>query len=130
MSLNADTGGRGTEVDLAKSIEKRLNGRSEVGIHCDGDGARRRRFDAVPEDAVDGVNLGSAASDVGEDDPSLVRERLFLLWGEAFPEGTVGAVSAVAVAIVGDEGFTLLGSAAAADVDSFGELVEAAEGVI
>jgi hypothetical protein len=43
-SFTAVTGGRGTVVALVDSTGKRLNGRSDVGIHCDGDGARRRLF--------------------------------------------------------------------------------------
>lgn len=43
-SLTAVTGGRGTVVAFVDSTGKRLNGRRDVGIHCDGDGARRRLF--------------------------------------------------------------------------------------
>jgi hypothetical protein len=43
-SLYADTGGSGTGEALRHSILKRLNERSDSGIHRFGDAARRRRF--------------------------------------------------------------------------------------
>lgn len=89
-SLNAVTGGRGTEVGLVYSAGVMLKSTRDCGIHWDGEGARRRRL--AGGFGADWV--GESGGEVVPVSPSRVR-----LWLER-EEEVVDGTEAVSVVVV------------------------------